>query len=47
LGHDPPPAVGLNEEHHFDAPRHLRLILGDLAYGDGNRDVAKDTNLAP
>src|SRR6266567_7192849 len=40
-----PSPFGLNEEHHFDAPRHFNFVLCDLAYGNGNRDVSKDTNL--
>jgi len=45
LGDDPPPTVGLYEEHHFDATGHLHLILRHLAYSNSNSDISKDTNL--
>jgi hypothetical protein len=43
LGDDLPAPFGLDEKHHFNAASHLRLVLSDLAYGDGNGDIAEYT----
>jgi hypothetical protein len=43
LGKRLPALFGLDEKHHFNAACHLRLVLRDLAYGDGNGDISEYT----
>jgi hypothetical protein len=39
--------ASFTRSHHFNAPVHIGVVLGDLATGDGNGNVAEDSNLNP